>query len=310
MPEINNEALEEGVRLERSGLLEKALRHFRDAARAADAAVAAEALRHEADVHRSRCDWEDAIALARRSAEVARAGERPDLVAEALNAEAAVHLSRSAYGKAEPLLRRMLELADDPRIRGIALQNLGLIAAEGDRLDDAHRYFTDSSKCFAAAGYERGLAVALLNASRLPLLREQYDEAAEEAGRAEEVARQVGDLELVALACLTLGEAMLHLGEHEEAERCATVAFGYFSGVGNEWRRVECLRLQGDLHVATRDVLSARRCYGRALELARTLGARLEIERLEARMEEAGVGGPRMEEAGVTEAPEKVAAAS
>lgn len=287
MPEPHNEALEEGVRLERSGLLDKALHHFRQAAGAGDAAVVSQALRHQADVHRARCDWDGAVALARRSGVVARSAGRPALVAEALNAEAAVHLSQGAYDDAVPLLERMLELAEDPRVRGIAYQNLGLIAAEREDLDEAHRRFTRSSECFEAAGYDRGLALALVNSSRLPLLRGQHVEAAREAARAEQVARRVGDLELVALACLTLGEAMLHMGQLDEAERCSAVAFGYFSGVGNEWRRIECLRLQGDLHAAEDDPTCAGRCYGRALELARHLGARLEIERLEARLEEA-----------------------
>lgn len=294
MPETHYDALEDGVRLERSGLLEKALSNLRRAAEAEDPAVVAEALRHQADVHRARCDWDLAIELARRSGSVAEGASRADLLADALNAEAAVYLSQSDWEQARPLLRRMLEVVKDPRIRGIAYQNLGLIAAECGDLAEAHRHFSHSSACFRDAGYDRGVAVALVNASRLPLLRGQHRQAAEEAARAAETARELGDLELLAVASLTQGEALLHLGEHEEAERCAAIAFGHFSGVGNDWRRVECLRLQGDLHAAQGDATSARRCYQRALELAGQLGARLEAERLEARLAEvAGVAeGP------------------
>lgn len=280
MPPKPSQALLDGIRLERAGLLDKALQQYRDATTSDDAAVVAEALRHEADVLRARCAWDEAIEGARRSASVARSAGRDDLVAEALNAEAAVHLSRSDYDEARALLLQMLDLATGPRIRGIAFQNLGLIAAERDDLDEAHRRFTESAVCFDAAGYDRGVALARLNASRLPLLRGQFERAAEQAEEAEAAARRIGDLELVALACLTLGEALLNLRRLEEAERCAVVAFGYFSGVGNEWRRVECLRLQGDLHAAGGDRQSARRCFRRALDLARHLDAGLEAERL------------------------------
>lgn len=288
MPPSPSQMLQDGIRLERAGLLDRALQQFRAAMDAGDAVVTAEALRHEADVQRARCDWDAAIDRSRRSAEVARSTGRDDLVADALNAEAAVHLSRSDYEPARALLLRMLDLGTAPRIRGIALQNLGLIAAEEEELDEAHRRFTESLTCFKEAGYHRGVAVSLLNASRLPLLRGQYELASEQAAQAETVAREIGDLELVALACLTLGEALLQLRRLEEAERCAVAAFGYFSGVGNDWRRVECLMLQGDLHVADGDHPSAKRCFRRGLEIADRLDAGLELERLQERLDNLG----------------------
>lgn len=287
MPPSPSQALQDGIRLERAGLLDKALQQFRAAIRQGDEAVVAEALRHEADVQRARCNWQSALEQARRSGAVARSAGRDDLVAEAMNAEAAVHLSRSDYDAARTLLLNMLDLPTDPRIRGIALQNLGLIAAERDDLDEAHRRFTESSACFEEAGYRRGVVLSLLNSSRLPLLRGRYAVAAEQAARAEAIAREIGDLELVALACLTLGEALLHLRRMDEAERCAVVAYGYFSGVGNDWRRVECLRLHGDLHMADSDPDSAVRCFTRALELAEPIGATIEMERLRDRLDKA-----------------------
>lgn len=293
MPPSPSQTLEEGIRLERAGLLDKALQQYRSVVDAGEPAVTAEALRHEADVQRTRCDWDAAMDRARRSAEIARSIGRDDLVADALNAEAAVHLSRSDYEPARALLLEMLDLATDPRIRGIALQNLGLIAAEEEDLDEAYLRFTESSACFEEAGYDRGVALSLLNSSRLPLLRGRYDLAAEQAAQAEAVARQIGDLELVALACLTLGEALLQLQRLEGAERCAVIAFGYFSGVGNDWRRVECLRLQGDLHVASGDAPSAERCFLRGLEIAERLDASLEIDTLQQRLDHLGGSSPR-----------------
>lgn len=285
MPPSPSQTLEEGIRLERAGLLDKALQQYRSVVDAGEPALTAEALRHEADVHRTRCDWDAAMDRARRSADIARSIGRDDLVADALNAEAAVHLSRSDYEPARALLLEMLDLATGPRIRGIALQNLGLIAAEEEDLDEAHLRFTESSVCFEEAGYHRGVALSLLNTSRLPLLRGRYDLAAEQAAQAEAVARQIGDLELVALACLTLGEALLQLRRLDDAERCAVIAFGYFSGVRNDWRRVECLRLQGDLHMAAGDPPSAERCFRRGLEIAERLDAALEIDRLQERLD-------------------------
>jgi hypothetical protein len=53
---------------------------------------------------------------------------------------------------------------------------------------------------------------------------------------------------------------------------------------GNRWRRVECLRLLGDINRRDGQAEIAQRCYTQGLELARELGVHLEIARLEDRL--------------------------
>jgi hypothetical protein len=53
---------------------------------------------------------------------------------------------------------------------------------------------------------------------------------------------------------------------------------------GNRWRRVECLRLLGDINRRDGQMDIARRCYAQGLELARELGVHLEVTRLEDRL--------------------------
>src|SRR5919201_6732039 len=86
------EELESGERYERSGALDRALVCYdRAEAAADDPSVLAEALRRKAVVLRLRCEWEEAIQVARRSGDVAREAGLLDCLAEALTAEAAVH---------------------------------------------------------------------------------------------------------------------------------------------------------------------------------------------------------------------------
>lgn len=263
------ERLEEAVRLERGGLLEKALAELSEVARSDDPALLAEAMRHQADIHRARCEWETAIALARRSREVARAAGLRELEAEAVNAEGAVHLSRGAFGDATALFAEMLGLCTEPRIRGIALQNLGISAAEQGQLEEARRRFLASHDCFEAAGYTRGMATALVNSGRIALLEDDAVAAEELCSKGDVLARRVGDLELSALASFNLAEARLRTGHPEVAEGPAAVAMGYFTGIGNDWRRIECLRLLGDVHREQNEAEVAIQCYRRALDLAR-----------------------------------------
>lgn len=281
MPEDSAERLREAVRLERGGLLDRALDRLIEAEASEDPALRAEALRHRADIHRARCEWEEAFRHARLSREVAESAGLGELAAEASNAEAAVHMSRQEYPRAAALLAGMLERATRPRIRGIALQNLGVIASEQGRLGDARERFEESRGCFEAAGYQRGVALAMVNAARVLLLEDDDETAESLCAQAEMVAQRVGDLEIAAMAAFNRAEALIRGGRHQEAEEPASVALGYFAGVGNDWRRMDCLRLFGDLHAALGELATARHCYERALELARANDTPREVARLE-----------------------------
>lgn len=283
--------------MERAGLLDRALDLFTVAARSRDPALAAEALRHRADVHRARCSWAAALADARGSALRAAEAGLTELVAEAENAEAAVHMSRKSYADAEPLLRGVLSRTNDDRIRGIAMQNLGIIAAEKDNLEEARRQFEASRACFRAAGYYRGVALALVNEGRIALLGGDPAQAESLCGRGELIARREGDLEIAAMAAFNRAEALIADGRPDEAEEPASIALGYFTSAGNAWRRLDCLRLFGDLHRQAGDVETARHCYERGLAVARQADTPLDISRLEALLGEldlasAGGGAP------------------
>ena len=300
MPDDRREKLREALRLERGGLLDRALRQLEGTTEAEDPQLAAEALRHRADIHRARCEWERALEDARASGRVAKSAGLHELAAEAVNAEAAVHMSRGRWAEAVPLLTRMLEMTRSERIRGIAEQNLGVIAAERARLGEARSWFERSQTSFRAAEYSRGLAMAMVNTARVALL-EGDDERAESLCRdAEQEAQRVGDLETAAMAAFNRAESMVRQGRYEEAEAPASVAMGYFTGVGNAWRRVECFRLIGDLHRGAGDRETARQCYARGVALARGTDTPVDASRLERLLAELDAAGGGNGEEGPT----------
>lgn len=276
--------IEEGLRLEKFGMLDRALAHYEAAAHGDDPLTVATALRRRASVLRTRCDWEGALAAARESAAVAVRHGLADAHAEALNAEAAVFQSQGDFAAARPLLERILDMTADPRIRGVALQNLGAIAAEGGDLGTAEHRFLESYRCFQAADYAWGQAFALNNYGRAAMDRENFEIAERVLARAVALAREIEDLDLAALATMNLAETMLCAGDLERADETASTALGYFDMAGNRWRRVECLRLLGDINRRDGQLEIARRCYTQGLELARELGVHLEITRLEDRL--------------------------
>ena len=75
----------EGLRFEQHGVLDSALAHYERATRATnDAALISEACRRQSSVHRTRCDWDLAIACAERAIAVAREASLDDLHSDAL----------------------------------------------------------------------------------------------------------------------------------------------------------------------------------------------------------------------------------
>lgn len=290
MPD-STDLLNEGIRAEKLGILDRALSAYqRAAAETTDPDTVVEALIRQADVLRLQCDWPIALETARRAQEVALHAGLSNRHAQAINAEASVFLARGDLHGARPLLEEMVRTTGDVRLRGIALQNLGSVCAQQGDLDGAERMFAQSVACFRACGYERGQAIALNNQGRVALDRGDAAGAREVLERAVDAARQVEDEELIALSTTNLSEATLATADYERAHDLVCAALGHFRTSGNRWREVECLRLLGviNAHRGHRD--DARRCYERALDLAVEIDARLEVTTITTLLEQLRAG--------------------
>lgn len=277
VPEAS-ELLAEGVRAERAGALDRALESYRAVAgSAADADTRAEALTREADVLRSRCEWDAAIAAARRAQDEVRGDGLSNRLAEAIIAEANVLMCRGDFVTAMPRFDEIAHVSDDPRLRGIALQNVGSIYAQTGQPRAAERAFTESLGNFQRAGYERGEGIALNNLGRLALDSNDCAAARPLFERALALARSVEDSDLCALASLNLAWALCNDGHLDRSQDLAMAALGYFADCNNRWREIECLRLIGDINERCEDIANAKRCYELALHLAEQIGSEPEI---------------------------------
>jgi tetratricopeptide (TPR) repeat protein len=277
MPEAE-QLLEEGRHFECAGVLDRALDCYTQAAaQAANPALAAEALTHQSRIHRCRSEWEPALDAARRAQEFARAAKVDGILAEAGIAEANVLICRGEYQTALRLFEDVLATSQDPRVRGIALQNIGSILAQQGNLGAAERAFGESFGYFRRAGYQLGEATALNNQGRVALDRGNAVLAEQVLDQAIAVARVIGYTELIALATLNVAEALVARGELARAEETASTALGYFATSGNRWREIECLRIIGGINERLGGVADAVRCYERALSLARELDAQRDV---------------------------------
>lgn len=277
MPEAID-LIDEGRRCESHGVLDRALDSYAAAAETStDPATIAEALTHQSRVYRLRCDWAPAVETARRAQETARRANLPGLISDALNAEALVLMCQGDFGEALRLFNQMLDTSEEPRVRGIALQNIGSILAQQGQLGAAERAFAESFGWFRHARYRLGEAMALNNHARVALDRGNAALAEQLLEQALVAAREEENADLIALATLNLAEALEARGLHGRAEEQASTALGFFATSGNRWREIECLRLIGSINERLSDFTNAQRCYERALLIAEELGARQEV---------------------------------
>ena len=277
--------LDDGLTCAKAGMLDRALDYYTAALAAAeDDALVAESYRRRSHVHRMRCEWESALEAARQSVAVARASALEEPTAEGLNAEAAVHQSRGDFELATPLYEQILTLEVSDRVRGVALQNLAATRAMQHDLQSAEQYFREAHDCFERAGYAWGRAHVLNNLGRLALDLGKRAAGESLLGDAIEEAKRVGDLELIATARINLAEALLGREAYDQAEECASAALGHFTTEGNQWRRVECFRLLGDMHAQRGSVALARSLFDTAMRVALEIGAKAEQQKLQDRL--------------------------
>jgi tetratricopeptide (TPR) repeat protein len=279
---VTREQLEGGRRLELAGLRERAVEQYAAVLDTApDTADRVQALLGVARVHRSRSEWDQAIRDAREAARIAAAAGCDDLVAEALNVEVGVYQLRGDFALGEDLALVALTYARAPRVRGILLQNRGAIAARREDFAAAAELFAESVVAFREAGYELGIAIALINASAAARDCGDAARAVVLAREAAEIARRLDALDFVLLAIENEAHALVDLRRLDEAEELLGEALGHFTSTDNILRQAECLEILGRLYALRpelRDV--AIRCFESAHALAVRVGERVLSERL------------------------------
>lgn len=284
--ELAREALEAGLKAEHADDFQRALHHYADAAihGGSDAAIVARALTRQAGVYRRLSEWDLAADYACRARELAEGAGLPELQAEALVAQGNALMCSGRHEEAAVVYHRLVRVAIDDRQRGIAMQNLGSIHAQKREFEWAAEAYDSSRWLFRSAGYARGEAIALNNLGRLAHDQGELEEAETLLKEALARARDVADAELAALALINLAQVRVARGKLAEALPMAAEAFGHFSVSENRWRQIECLCVLADIAEGEAQPEQARVHLERARDIARAIGARVELERIEARL--------------------------
>ena len=283
---LPQELIDLGLRHEKNGELDAALDHYRRAeAESTDAMIISEAIRRQSVVFRRRSDWDASIELARKAGRIASEAQLIDQFAQTLNTEAATLLMRGDLPSASQLFEKVAQgTSADPRVRAIALQNLGTIAAQTGEWERSRTFFRESVICFQRAEDAWGEAVALNNYGRAALDHGNMMMAEELLEQAVAAARRVEDYDSASLAMLNQAEALAGMQQLPRAAALATAALEFYVGSGNAFRHSEALRILGDIDLKRGDATSARQRYTEALVLASAADAPLEMEVVRSRL--------------------------
>lgn len=278
--------LADGIRYERGGVVQRARECFESVTRAERdfPEEAAEAWWRLANLHRLHSSWDEALTSARKSAALAHEHGFPNTEADALNIEGAVWYLRGDYDQARVHYLRVLELATTQATRAKAHQNLGSLAAEVGKFDEAEDLFAESRDAFRDAGDARGEANSLLNMGRLQLDRGLAGLADRTLDEAVSAARLTGDLEMHAAALLTHGIVLGELGRAEEAEERIITAYGQFTIADIPVQRVRSLMQLAALAMARSDSAAARICLLHARDVAASSGLPREVASIDERL--------------------------
>jgi tetratricopeptide (TPR) repeat protein len=239
------DAIRAGYAAEEGGDFVGATAAYASLAGHADPRIVAEANFHlgrvawkqmELDRALTHCETARALAI--------RLGDQ-DLRARVENAAGAVHVSRSEYNQAQAAYTLALDLTADLVTRGKIVLNLGVISNIQGALTQARRYYTQSLALFREADDDRGEALALHNLGLMHSDLKEWDEAEESFRGALALFERHGNKQMIAHVLENRSEVTYGRGNAQEAIGQCDLAIAIYAEIGDERGRGEALRWKG-----------------------------------------------------------------
>lgn len=169
---------------------------------------------------------------------------------------------------------RLSEATAQPRYLAFIRENLGILACQEGRLDEADDHYRAALKMHRDSGNQEGIASALYNSSEV--LRERGSHAAALAAL-EESHALYADLDHqrgLALACMRIGLVLVDNGQPESAGARINEGMRIARSTGNRHAMLYGMVGLAKLSLSEKDYNSARSLAVQALDLASALGDR------------------------------------
>ncbi len=204
----------------------------------------------------------------------------PAVLAKAHFAAGFAALGQGDYPQARPSFERSLELAreaGDVRLQAQALQQIGWLVMSAGKYEEAH---TERAREYAGKALELAQQIGdkLVQSGALNILAEVAAEEGDSAKANElyeqslALRRELGDKRLIANSVLTLGRAELTRGDHRRATTLLLEGCALAQELGDTWSVSVALINLGRVALRNGDVSEATRLFEDALRLAKERG--------------------------------------
>ena len=162
----------------------------------------------------------------------------------------------------------------DDRAVATAHLNLGIVALQRHRLDEAMRLLDKSLGGYRKVGDRLGQARALTSIGNVYRMRGDYELAARALEEGLNLRRKEGDRHGEAVTLHIRGLVFIDKGDHQQGIACFEASQALFRELGDRWRQVNVwLRLRDAYRRENRQT-DAIEAFAQTLELSRTLGHR------------------------------------
>ena len=265
---------------ERAGCMTEAVESYRGAIAAAERTgereVLAESLRRLSVLRSHGNDGIEALALCRRSYEVAREIPHAVMAAEALNTLGGLNIRAGALEDArQAFMQALVEGASSRELIARAEQNLGILANIRGELDLAMAHYQRSLDGYRGAGDQHGCALAFHNLGMVTADRGVLDEADRYFTQSLAIAEETGDVYLQGLCLVNHAEVHVQRQQFEEGRRKAEGALALFDQLGDRGTKADAYRMIGMVYRETgRGALAESRLRS-SIELAVAAGSAL-----------------------------------
>jgi len=175
------------------------------------------------------------------------------------------------------------EEAGDSRMAAQVHHNLGMLEADRERWETAHRHYSRASYLAALVGDVHLEALCALNRAELHLALEQYDEARQLAERALATFDRTNSVADKPDAYRVLGMVFHATGLPTLAESRLRTAIISATAIGSRLTEAEAWRALAELQADQGQVMEARASLARAKLLFQGLGAKEDVQDVEAR---------------------------
>ena len=187
---------------------------------------------------------------------------------------------RGDYDEALEQTQRALTMRralGDTRSIALSLNNLGMVYQDSGHLKLALDAFEQALRIRREIGDLIGVSVSLNNLGTVA--QDQRDDARALAlfQEAFDVAKETGDRNRLALILTNLGETYTRLGDGERAVRFLKQAEHTADELGDRTGLAEAARGLAKAYLVQRDFTKARECAGRAVEIFRSLGSKVQL---------------------------------